>query len=157
MADPFHTSSGVAVQGDPVVALAAQVNRINGKAQFAPAPGQLSVDLALAALVIMQTITIAAAVSDPLAVDQLNAITAAFKSNPVGYVAPRITQITQAIAIYGDTLGIPPAKIGITQKDPRFSIKWDGWMWVGALAAGATALLGAVVGARRLALRARSF
>lgn len=151
--DPFNTSGGVAIQGDPVQALAAQVNRITKAELYAPAPGQISRDLASSALVLMQTIAIAAAINDPYAVDQLNAITAAMKQDPIGYVRPRVVQITQALAVYGDSLGLPPAKAGITQKDPRFGIKWDGWMYTGAIAAGLTALIAVTATAKRLATR----
>lgn len=148
--DPFSTSGAQVVQGDPVQALAAQVNRLVEKQLYAPAPGQLTRDLAASALVLMQTIAIAAAVTDPLAADQVGVLTQALK-DPVNYVAPRVTQITQALAIYGDQLGLAPAKTGITQRDPRFTRKWDGWMWTGAIALGLTAALGASRIAKRLA------
>lgn len=150
MAGPFTTGGGVAIQGDPVQALAAQVNRLTKQNLYAPAPGQLTRDLASSALVLMQTIAIAAAIRDPYAVDQLNTLTAALAQDPVGYVSSHVVQITQALAVYGDQLKLPPAKAGITKADPRFGIKWDAWMYTGAIAGGLASLIGAVTLAKRL-------
>jgi len=154
--NPFTTGGGVAIEGDPVQALAAQVNRINKTALYAPAPGALTRDLASAALLLMQTIAIAAAVSDPYATDQLTELTAAMQNDPVGYVSARIVPITQALAVYGDRLGLPPASVGITKKDPRFKIKWDGWMYTSAIAASLTALIAVTSAAKYLATRRRA-
>ena len=154
MADPF-VPSGQAVQGDPVIALAAQVNRVLQQELYAPGPGQLSRDLASSAIVLMQTIAIAAAITDPLAADQVGLLTQALAKDPIGYVSPRVKQITQALAIFGDQLGRPAAKVGITTRDPRFTRKWDAWMWASAIGVGLTAALGAGLVAKRLG-RARA-
>lgn len=149
MADPFQSSGGVTIQGDPIQALAAQVNRITRQTTFTPAPGQLTRDLATSAIVLMQGIALAAAPSDPYAAQQATELAQAIR-NPTDYVSARVTQITQALAVYGDAKGLPPAKVGITRRDPRFAVKWDGWMWAGALAAGLSVAIGAATLARRL-------
>jgi hypothetical protein len=151
MALPF-ISSGAVISGDPVVALAAQVNRILERELYAPAPGQLSRDLAASAIVLMQTISIAAAVHDPMAAEQVGELTQALK-DPVPYVSSRVAQMARALAIYGDQLGKPPAKEGITKRDPRFGRKWDGWMWASAIGGLGVAALGAGLAAKRLATR----
>lgn len=149
MADPFAITSGQAVSGDPVVALAAQVNRILERPLYAPAPGALSRDLAASAIVLLQTIAIAAAVTDPHAAEQVNVLTQALR-DPITYVSPRVKQITRALSIYGDQLGRPPAEVGITERDPRFARKWDGWMWASAIGGLGTLALAASRIAKRL-------
>lgn len=148
--DPFAKQSGMVIWGDPVIALAAQVNRLTESQLYSPAPGQLSRDLASSAIMLMQTIAIAAALTDPGATDEVNALTQAMK-DPVPYVAPRVPQITRALAIYGDRLGRSPAQVGITKRDPRFSHKWDTWMWLSVVGAASITAIGAMVAAKRLA------
>lgn len=122
----------VAVQGDPVVALIAQVNRFVGKSRgvgSVPFPLASSLDdsfigtkLATSAIIIaLQRIDAAPLMlQDHKHKRQLSdALT-----NPVPYVRAHLNQLTTTIAQFGDSKGLAPAAVGITKADPRFTPKF---------------------------------
>jgi len=133
------------VQGDPAVALIAQVNRYQKKykqPEFPLAPGAVPVAVAALALGILQARLMAAMIRlpDPGTASELQQIAAAAGS-PLSYVQPRLVEVTRALALYADTIGLPPAKVGITSS---IAVRqWGTFEWVAALS---LAALGGVAG-----------
>ena len=124
------------VSGDPTIALIAQVNRFR---RSAGQPERQLVAMPITADLANEVINIERArvskaytvVKDPQVLLMIKALDAAM-ANPVAYVAPRATSLTQSIALYGDALGLPPASVGITTVSTAFG--WSGLRWAMTLA-----------------------
>lgn len=102
---------------DPVVRLAQQVNRFGPKApvayrfsdrEFPLASGKIAPDLALAALLIFQRRYTDAynAAHDQGSANAIQAANEGF-ADPVGFVTSNLAAVTQAVALFGDSLGLP--------------------------------------------------
>jgi len=104
--------------GDPVGKLAAQVNRFGAAApagyQYAATPfvatGNLDPNLALVALTIYQARATSAYAQfhDQGSAQAIAAANAGF-ADPTGFVQSHISDVTQQIAGFADSLGLPPA------------------------------------------------
>ncbi len=140
------------VSGDPNVALIAQLNRFRKSAKQAEYPlitnQAIPLGAAIDTITLLQTRAIAATLQDPNAGEVVKELTIAL-GNPLAYVSPRATMLAQQLALYGDSLGLTPAKVGITRSDPNFHPKWDAWMYLSVLGAlGIGAMLAGVVAHR---------
>lgn len=102
---------------DPVVRLAQQVNRFGPQApagyrfadrEFPLASGKISPDLALAALLIFQRRSTDAynAAHDQGSANAIQAANEGF-ADPVGFVTSNLATVTQTVALFGDSLGLP--------------------------------------------------
>lgn len=147
------------IQGDPMVALVAQLNRFRTRQKLTqPLPelplvaGPITNEIAIEAITLLQARALSA-IEDPLAAASANELTIALRQ-PIQYVAPRVSSIAQMLALFGDSLGLPPAKAGITRADPRFVKTWDVWMWASVLGSVGLASILVAFGARRLRARA---
>jgi len=150
--------TSVMVQGDPVVALIAQLNRFAGKqvtlssgkkatyvkAPFALATGKITDAIATSAAMILVDRFQDAPLEtyDQTSVDWA---IAGLAGDTVAFVTGNLATITVAISQFGDKLGLEPAKVGITKRDPRFqpNTPWGIIALLGALT------IGAVVVARK--------
>ena len=123
------------VQGDPTVALMAQLNRFAGKSVSAgdrcgrrvfvkrelPLIDSLTDEAATAAVLLIHEryncvpLGLYSAQKVQWAISGLN--------NSVVFVAQNLNEITLTIAQLGDSLGLPAAKAGITQVDPKLKPK----------------------------------
>lgn len=123
------------IAGDLTAALIAQVNRFQAKygaPGFPLMTGAVPIEVAVLALGLMQARLSAAIIRlpDPGTAQELAQIAAA-ASNPVAYVQPRLVEIIRTLALYGDSLGLPPAKVGVTS---IYGMRlWDRWQWAFAL------------------------
>ena len=156
MSIPVPTGIAPTIQGDPAVALIAQVNRYQQKykqPEFPLAPGAVPIAVAALALGILQARLMAAMIQlpDPGTASELQQIAAAAGS-PLSYVQPRLTEVTRALALYGDMIGLPPAKIGITSSA---AVKqWSAFEWAVALSLSALGGAGTFFAWRRARTRA---
>jgi hypothetical protein len=147
------------VAGDSTVALVAQLNRFRVRDKLTPFPlaeTQIGNAIALYTLSLLRARIQAAMATDPSAGSALaeieSVIVASSDSNAgVTYVSGNVTQITQILAIYGDSLHLPPAAAGITKRDPAFTKKRSPLVWVAAIGGLAVAAVGASYAAKRLA------
>lgn len=110
--------TGPPIAGDATTALIAQVNRFrdrHGQSAFQLATGTVPAAVAVAAIGILQARLTAATIRSPdtSSTTELQALSRAY-GDPVGYVQPRRDVIAKTIALYGDSLGLPVAKVGIT-------------------------------------------
>ncbi len=106
------------ISGSPLVAFYAQLNRFRkhaGQAEFPLAAGTITPDAAYTALLLLQARLVSGLVSlpDPAVLQEQQKLEAAMR-DAVGYVSPRLVEVTQTLAIYGDLIGLPVAKVGIT-------------------------------------------
>lgn len=103
----MNTGAGSPVVGDPVVALATQINRFQKAAGLPPVsatPGVVTMDIASRALAIkLQQLTAALAVNpgDVATTQQISAIIAA-QGNPLPYVQNNLVTLVQQIQAYAD-------------------------------------------------------
>lgn len=135
--DIASTGSGSQVQGDPVVALLAQLNRFAGKellvggskaprvyvrAAFPLATGNLTDAQATAAVMIL----IDRYQSAPLGTYSGSKASWAINglANAIPFVTANLEEITTTIAEFGDSLGLSPAPVGITTKAEKFKPKF---------------------------------
>ena len=144
------------VDGNPVVALIAQLNRFAGKAfdepGCSPPSTFLKTPLPLVAVLDRQTASVAnvivthsvSCVSDATLVDfkEVRLLKEAWLRDPIGWVTSDLTGITVRIAQYADSLGLALATAGITKRDPN--IKPPPAFPVGLVFLGLIAIGGAV-------------
>lgn len=152
-ADPSGTGVGPAIQGDPTIALLAQLNRFAGK-EIAPAPGAaarhyVSAPFALDPTALNNRATTAAAsiLIDRYQYAPINGYDKGSASwaingseDPDKFVPANLETITAVIALYGDKLGLAPAVTGITTRDPRF-VPTIPWVKIGLVAIGIAVVL----------------
>lgn len=157
--DPKTGLPATIISGDRAIALTAQLNRFrkaNGFAEAPLVPGVITLADGLTALGILQArLTDALFKATPdnrVAINTQMMAIASAQGDPVAYVMPRLEEVTRTIAIWGDIQGYPPAKIGITQRDPRVKRWYQTWWGLGLIGAGSLAL---IAGAGHVALRAR--
>lgn len=145
--DPF-TQAQLKIAGDPTVALIAQINRWKKRAGLPeyPLTPTLSLEVAKDALVLMQArLALALTTSADLSLTiEMAEIHRAY-DNPVPYVNARLSTITQTLARYGDSLGLPQATVGIVQKSPGIAT----WKLVLAIGGGLLAIGSIAAMARR--------
>ncbi len=127
------------IAGSPLVAFYAQLNRYRAHSQqplFDLATPTVTPEAAVTAILLLQARLLSGLIQipDQAAVQREIALLDAGLKNPVGYVQPQITQVTQTLAVYGDMIGLPVASVGITTN----SVKRTRW----GLAFGLTAVLG---------------
>jgi hypothetical protein len=137
--DPGKTGLAPGIQGDPVIALIAQLNRYR-KAKNAPelplVPGPLTPAIALEALTILRDRLNAAntRLPDPSTAKQLAEIqrllTASIPMAYLGYAFANIDLITQQLALNANAQGYAPAKAGITADTDPTAPKPLIWPWV---------------------------
>ena len=126
------------INGDPVTALVAQLNRFAGKTitpggtcgprKLVNEPFTLipSIDnkAATAAALIVFTRYSCTPTDVASATKQKWANGGLFDGNTWAFVMNNITEITTTIAQFGDSMGLPPATVGITTKDPKMAPKF---------------------------------
>lgn len=152
MANPYQPPAQV-IQGDPVQALIAQLNRFASVDNVAPFTSNvLDTNVSLRALnLLRRQAETAKAGGDPSAQDLLNELSQPLTiMDPRSYISARIAQTTHILANYGDSLKLPTAKVGITTRDPRFQKKWGPWKWALAIAGIGAATIGAGIAAQRI-------
>lgn len=125
MADPFQQTA-LTVQGDPELALIAQVNRWTKRA------GQLLYRLAkpispevagYAVALLQQRFASSFLMSADVSNLALMMTLAKGAADPLAYVQAHLSEITQTLARYGDSIGLPPAEVGIVVNRPN-RLKW---------------------------------
>jgi hypothetical protein len=109
----IQAGQGAPVIGDPVLALAAQINRFQkaaGLPLVAATPGAVTLDIASRALALkLQQLTAALAANpgDAATASQIQAIIAA-QGNPIPYVQANLAALTQQLQAFADAqLGKP--------------------------------------------------
>jgi hypothetical protein len=154
--DPFKQSQAL-IEGDLDIAVTAQVNRWAKKLGFTESPlipGTLTIGVAGYAYALLQArLAAALASSFDLAIMQESVALNQEASNIYAYVRANREIITQTLARYGDSLGLPPAVAGITRR------KIPTWVIVTAIGGGllaAGALAGMLVKRKNRALPAGS-
>ncbi len=122
-------AGGVVTRG-PIVDLIAQVNRFTRRGEFGGksyplevASGNLTPEVARAAIIIHQTRLITAQMAIPDAGTAL-AIknTSAALADPVNYVAANLAMLTGSIAGYADVRGMPPPDYPASGGEPASGI-----------------------------------
>lgn len=127
------------ISGSPLVAFYAQLNRYRGHSNQPPfdlATPTVTNEAALTAILLLQARLASGLIQIPdtaTAQNEMAKLDAALK-DPITYVNARLSQVTQTLAVYGDTIGLPVASVGITTS----SVKRTRW----GLALGLTAVLG---------------
>jgi hypothetical protein len=132
--------TGPTIKGDATTALIAQVNRFGNS--FPLATGTpIPIGPAAAALRILHERLMVAVIRTPddATLRQLDEVSKA-QSDPGRYLQPRLAEVTRQLALYGDTKGLPPAKVGITG-GPRMSTTTAALL-LGGLAIVAATVLG---------------
>jgi hypothetical protein len=143
------------ISGDPVTALVAQVNRFSkGQSMGGTCPPMKAfTPLPLVAGLSQQGATIAWALagrrfdcapSELRSAAKVDWVTKG-SDNPWVWAMNNLNELTITLAQYGDSLGLAPASVGITQRDPKMTPKFP---MVTAVLLGALAI-GAVVISRR--------
>lgn len=119
MSDAITAPSGAAptINGDHVVALYAQLNRYRaraGQVPFVTGP-VITTEAAYTAIMLMQARLVSGLIQipDPEIVQQQEALNVALK-NPIAYVQQNLDTVVQTLAVYGDTIGLPSATVGVT-------------------------------------------
>lgn len=129
-----NAGAGPVIQGDPVVALLAQLNRFAGKTLSPPggaAPRKyVSAEFTLGATA-FDTRAASSAVAILIDRYQYAPLTGYDKSkviwatsgldDPKTFVLANLDIIVPQIALYGDSLNLPAAPVGITTRDPKFT------------------------------------
>jgi hypothetical protein len=159
-ATPAIDTTGLApytVQGDPVQALIAQLNRFAGKtlavgscraARYVSRTIPLSSGLTYEAALLAANLMYSRYDCVPISLwgdDRVRWIAKGRDGDVVGFVAQNLAEFTVTIAQLGDQLGLDPASVGITTVDPKLARRKMWPFYVG----GAIALLGAFAFARR--------
>jgi hypothetical protein len=142
------------ISGDPVTALVAQLNRFAGKTIN---PG----GLCKAMRPVGQPFPLIAAIDTRAADAAATIVWLRYSCSPIDvsskdkeawalrgqtyawvFVMNNINEITTTIAQFGDKLGLEPAKVGITERDPKMTPKFPfvTVALLGALAVGAVAV-----------------
>lgn len=137
--DPATTGLSPAILGNPIVALIGQLNRFR-KAQKAPElplwPQPVTPALANEALrLLKQRLDAAyAQLPDPNTLKQLNQIKALVADRldvtRMTYVTVNLAMVTQQLALYGNMLGLPAAKVGVTKDTDPTAPKEFPWVYV---------------------------
>lgn len=116
------------IAGSPVVAFYAQLNRYRAHSSQAPfdlATPTVTPEAAMTAILLLQARLASGLIQIPdqatFAVE-MKKLDEALK-NPVGFVTGNLTNITQTLAVYGDLIGLPVARVGITKSSLAKS-KW---------------------------------
>lgn len=127
------------ISGSPIVAFYAQLNRYrvhSNQPPFDLATPTVTNEAALTAILLLQARLASGLIQIPdtaTAQQEMAKLDAALK-DPVTYVNGQLAHITQTLAIYGDTIGLPVASVGITTS----AVKRTRW----GLALGLTVVLG---------------
>ena len=125
------------IKGDPTVALIAQLNRFAkrtvspgggyGNRNYLPA-GELPLASSLDDKAATTAVLIVNDRYGCVAVDVFSKQKAAWAlsglANAVPFVTANLAELTTTIAQFGDSLGLSPATVGITNRDPKFTPKF---------------------------------
>lgn len=136
LGDIADMGSGAQINGDPVMALIAQLNRFAGKT-LSP-PGCKPRRYVNAAYAMTPTLTDAQATAAAIIVhDRYACVPVEHTSSKIKWASDGISgdsrawalrnihELVVTIAQFGDALGLPPAAYGITEVDKRFGKKLD--------------------------------
>lgn len=136
-ADPFATAgmAPYSVQGDPIVALIAQVNRFAGKtidtgrctgSAARTMPGNklllvpaMTLEVAIRAAQLVQARYSCVATFDMFSASKEDWVLNAIQGDTVTWANANLHEITMTIAQFGDSLGLSPAAVGITTRDEK--------------------------------------
>lgn len=157
-ADVADMGTGLEVSGDPVIALVAQLNRFAGKT-VAPGGGCSERRYLTAALPLASSLDDKAATTALVILyDRYYCVDSGLFSkakamwasnglqNPVPFVRANLAEIVPTLAQFADSLGYPPAAVGITKRAPGFAPAFP----YGTVAVvGALAVLAIVVSRRK--------
>lgn len=119
MSDLINTSSvAPSISGDHVTALYAQLNRYrahSGQQPFIYGP-VITPEAAYTAIALLMARLASGLVEipDAEAAKQQQAVLNEAIKNPIPYVQQHLDQVIQTLAIYGDTIGLPSATVGVT-------------------------------------------
>lgn len=135
---PEDTGLGPQVQGDPMIALLAQLNRFAGRTlnagvnctgckktssrRYVAAPYPLvanAFNLAAATSAVMLLVDRYQYVPDSSFDKRLSDWAMSGYDDPMSFVLDNTATIVPMIAQFGDRLGLDPAEVGITERDPR--------------------------------------
>lgn len=132
-----------AIAGSPVAAFYAQLNRYRKHSSQTPfdlATPTVTPEAAMTAILLLQARLASGLIQIPdqatFAVE-MKKLDDALKA-PVNYVTSNLSVVTQTLAVYGDMLGLPVAKVGITSNSAKKTSKWPlvlGVLGVAGLAA----------------------
>lgn len=134
LGDIIPTGSGAAIDGDPTIALVAQLNRFAGKdlkaASYAAPRVYVRTAFPLVPILSDQVATAAALILvDRYAYAPIGTYSATkhkwamdgFAGDSIGFVSKHLAEITRTIAEFGDRLDLPVASVGITGRADKFS------------------------------------
>lgn len=132
-------TSTPAITGDPTIALVAQINRWRARANLPLYPltvEALDRPVALEALGLLQQrlATDLAMTADISVMNEMVRLQQAVAQDPLGYVRANRVVVTQTLALYGNSLGLPPAVYGIIPGPKLSRVKLGLAIGIGALA-----------------------
>lgn len=117
-----------AIAGGPVAAFYAQLNRYRKHSSQVPfdlATPAVTAEAAMTAILLLQARLASGLIQIPdqaAFATEMRKLDDALKA-PVNFVTSQLSHVTQTLAVYGDMLGLPVAKVGITKSSMAKS-KW---------------------------------